>query len=153
MPLRVGEDEGREELDTRGDFVAEVEAEGEGDTVESRVALFEKRGENDMEGEVDGLLDVLEVFVPRGDTERVGAGGAVNKSRVLFWALGDTEREGEPLIEGVTVVVAELEGLVETEVEGVDDQVAAVVGKGKHSGPRPIPAIPELAPNPVKVLS
>ena len=58
-------------------------------------------------------------------------------------------KEGGPVL---LVVVGTDEG-VENHVLGSGEKVAAVVGKGKHSGPRPIPAIPELAPNPVKVLS
>ena len=63
-----------------------------------------------------------------------------------------TTREFEGVAEGGRGVrVLKVEKVRDT--VGSGEKVAAVVGKGKHSGPRPIPAIPELAPNPVKVLS
>ena len=37
--------------------------------------------------------------------------------------------------------------------DGVEERVVAEVGKGRHRGPRITPAIPELGPNPVILLS
>ena len=58
-------------------------------------------------------------------------------------------KEGGPVL---LVVVGMGEG-VENHVLGSGEKVAAVVGRGKHRDPFETPAIPELAPNPVKVES
>ena len=70
--------------------------------------------------------------------EGVAEGGRGVKVR---WE--DGERVVDPVMEGRTVVLEEW--LVE--------KVTALVGKGRHKEPFETPAIPELALNPVNVLS
>ena len=71
-----------------------------------------------------------------------------------------TTRVFEGLAEGGAAVlkgeVAKREvGVWEERLEDVtlEERVKAEVGKGRHRGPRITPAIPELGPNPVILLS